>query len=79
MTMVRCDMTMTLDGYVSGPKAQHPPYLDEGFFRITSWITRLASWRERQGMAGGANDTDDAPTSSSSNQVKSSTRTTSPT
>ena len=60
MTLVRCDMTVSLDGYICGPTARRPPYLDEGFFRITSWLTRLASWRERQGMAGGVDDADDA-------------------
>jgi dihydrofolate reductase len=61
MTMVRCDMTMSLDGYICGPEAGQPTYLNEGFFRITSWLTELASLAaERLGMAGGVDDADDA-------------------
>jgi dihydrofolate reductase len=59
MTRVRCDMSVSVDGFICGPKAQEPPYLDDGFFRVTSWLTELATWRERQGMAGGADHEDD--------------------
>jgi dihydrofolate reductase len=59
MTEVRCDMSVSLDGYICGPKAKEPPYLDEGFFRVTSWLNDLATWREREGMTGGATNTDD--------------------
>ena len=59
MTRVRCDMSVSLDGYICGPKAKEPPYLDEGFFRVTSWLTDLAAWREREGMTGGVSNADD--------------------
>lgn len=39
MTTVRCDMTVSLDGFVCGTAARQPPYLDEGFFRIVRWLT----------------------------------------
>src|SRR5438552_311406 len=60
MTKVRSDMSVSLDGYVCGPKAKDPPYLDEGFFRVTSWATELATWRERRGRGSGTTDVDDA-------------------
>jgi dihydrofolate reductase len=40
MTVVRCDMTVSLDGFVCGIDAQRPPYLDDGFFRVTQWIVK---------------------------------------
>ncbi|RJO77153.1 dihydrofolate reductase [Nocardia panacis] len=53
-------MTLSLDGFVCGLRAQQPPYLDDGFFRITSWAVKRAAWRERAGMEGGLVDADDA-------------------
>jgi dihydrofolate reductase len=40
MTDVRVDMTISLDGFVCGLEAQKPPYLDDGFFRVTKWIVK---------------------------------------
>ena len=39
-TTVRCDMTVSLDGFVCGTAARRPPYLDDGFFRIGRWLTK---------------------------------------
>jgi dihydrofolate reductase len=39
-TTVRCDMTVSLDGFVCGTAARKPPYLDDGFFRIVRWLTK---------------------------------------
>ncbi|HEX4705023.1 MAG TPA: dihydrofolate reductase family protein [Pseudonocardiaceae bacterium] len=59
MTTVRCDMTTSLDGFVCGPAALGPPYVDDGFHRVTRWITEVFSWRERHGQAGGTKSADD--------------------
>jgi hypothetical protein len=59
MTTVRCDMSVSLDGFIGGPEAKEPPYPDDGFFRVTSWLYDLAAWRERQGMEGGVTTPDD--------------------
>lgn len=40
MTTVRCDMTVSLDGFVCGTAARRPPYLDDGFFRVVQWVTK---------------------------------------
>jgi hypothetical protein len=52
-------MSVSLDGFICGPEAKDQPYLDEGFFHVTSWVTGLATWREREGMEGGVSDADD--------------------
>jgi dihydrofolate reductase len=59
MTTVRCDMTTSLDGFVCGPAARRPPYVDDAFGRVTRWITEVAGWRERHGMTGGVKSADD--------------------
>ena len=35
--VVRCDMSVSIDGFVCGLEAQKPPYLDDRFFRLTDW------------------------------------------
>jgi dihydrofolate reductase len=35
--IVRCDMSLSIDGFVCGLQAQKPPYLDDRFFRVTDW------------------------------------------
>lgn len=39
-TTVRCDMTVSLDGFVCGTAARRPPFLDDGFFRVVRWLTK---------------------------------------
>ncbi|MFL6115998.1 MAG: dihydrofolate reductase family protein [Catenulispora sp.] len=34
---VRCDMSISIDGFVCGLEAQKPPFLDDRFFRVTGW------------------------------------------
>ncbi len=53
MTDVRSDMTISLDGFICGLEAQKPPYLDDGFFRITQWIVKHFAWQEQHGLEGG--------------------------
>lgn len=35
--IVRCDMSVSIDGFVCGLEAQKPPFLDDRFFRVTDW------------------------------------------
>lgn len=39
-TTVRCDMTVSLDGFICGTEARKPPFLDDGFFRVVRWLTK---------------------------------------
>ncbi|MEU8605512.1 dihydrofolate reductase family protein [Streptomyces parvulus] len=55
---VTADFAITLDGYVAGPNVSRDNPGGDGAERIFDWIHTLASWRERQGMAGGAENRD---------------------
>jgi dihydrofolate reductase len=53
MTIVISDMSISLDGFISGPK-----HLDEGFYRVQHWIGEALAWREQQGIEGGEENRD---------------------
>ena len=62
MTKVTAQMSVSLDGYYSGPRSLADPrdvaaFLDgpegPGFFRVTRWVIDAICWRQRQGYAGG--------------------------
>ena len=55
-------MSISLDGYYSGPVDNRDPkdmtgWMQgpeaPGFFRVTRWVVAAMGWRERQGHAGG--------------------------
>ncbi|GHH84429.1 deaminase reductase [Streptomyces sulfonofaciens] len=48
------DVSMSLDGFITGPDAgaEHP--LGVGGERLHQWVYGLASWRRRHGLPGGA-------------------------
>jgi hypothetical protein len=53
MAVVTADMSISLDGFISGPK-----HLDEGIYRVQRWIGEALAWREQQGIEGGEQDRD---------------------
>jgi len=53
MGKVTSDMSMSLDGFITGPNDGVALPLGEGGERLHEWIYGLASWRERHGLAGG--------------------------
>ncbi|HEX6237744.1 MAG TPA: dihydrofolate reductase family protein [Acidimicrobiales bacterium] len=62
MTQVTSQMSVSLDGFYAGPRhtgdagwMESPEAL--GFFRVTRWVINAHAWRERQGFAGGEQDT----------------------
>ncbi|WP_248909963.1 dihydrofolate reductase family protein [Halocatena marina] len=58
MGIVTVDVSMSLDGFIAGPNdSQENPIGDNGE-RIHEWVFDLASWRERQGLDGGASNRD---------------------
>lgn len=50
--IVRADMSISLDGFVCGLGALEPPYLDEGFHRVTEWAVKHFVWQEQHGLTG---------------------------
>jgi dihydrofolate reductase len=58
MAKVTADISMSLDGFITGPNddVEHP--LGEGGERLHRWVYELASWRERHGLAGGKTNRD---------------------
>ncbi|MBQ0904312.1 dihydrofolate reductase family protein [Micromonospora sp. U21] len=62
MTKVTAQLSVSMDGFYAGPQfAGEGDWMDSaesaGFFRVTRWVTEAMSWRERQGFAGGEQDT----------------------
>ena len=62
MTKVTAQMSVSLDGFYTGPWDTRDPkdmsgWMQgpeaPGFFRVTRWVVDAMSWRERQGFAGG--------------------------
>lgn len=58
MGKVTSDMSMSLDGFITGPNDSVEKPLGEGGERLHEWVYGLASWRERHGLAGGKADRD---------------------
>jgi dihydrofolate reductase len=48
MAMVTAQMSVSLDGFFSGPND-----IDAGFHRVTRWVIDTLAWRERLGFEGG--------------------------
>ena len=62
MTNVTAQMSVSLDGFYTGPRDTGRPkdmsgWMQgpeaPGFFRVTRWAVDAMAWRERQGFAGG--------------------------
>jgi dihydrofolate reductase len=48
MALVTAQMSVSLDGFFSGPED-----IDAGFHRVTRWVIDTIAWRERLGLEGG--------------------------
>jgi dihydrofolate reductase len=53
MTRLRCQISISLDGFVAGPNQSEESPLGEGGERLHDWVVELAAWREAHGMQGG--------------------------
>ena len=58
MSKVCADMTMSLDGFITGPNDSVEFPLGVGGERLHQWVYGLQSWRERHGSRGGARNID---------------------
>jgi dihydrofolate reductase len=54
MSKLRCDITMSLDGFVAGPNQSEENPLGERGESLHDWVVGLSSWRQAHGMEGGA-------------------------
>ena len=59
MSMVKLDISMSLDGFVAGPAPTLEEPLGKGGEQLHEWIVRLASWREAHGQTGGERNAED--------------------
>lgn len=53
MSKLRCDITISLDGFVAGPGQSEEHPLGIGGEQLHAWVVPLAAWREAHGMEGG--------------------------
>jgi len=59
MAKLRFGITMSLDGYVAGPRQSITHPLGEGADKLHDWAFAVRSFRALHGMEGGATGTDD--------------------
>jgi dihydrofolate reductase len=53
MTKLRCQISVSLDGFVAGPNQSEEHPLGEGGERLHEWVVALAAWRKPHGKEGG--------------------------
>ena len=53
MSKLRCDISISLDGFVAGPNQREESPLGEGGERLHDWVVPLAAWRESHDKEGG--------------------------
>ena len=53
MSRLRLRISMSLDGFVAGPRQSIDEPLGIGGMRLHDWVFPLASWRSAHGMDGG--------------------------
>jgi dihydrofolate reductase len=58
MGNVQVDITMSLDGFIAGPKDGPQLPLGEGGERLHEWVYDLATWRKAHGLEGGMTNRD---------------------
>jgi dihydrofolate reductase len=58
MSPVTCQISISLDGFVAGPRQSLENPIGEGGMRLHEWVFETASWRELHGETGGARTVD---------------------
>jgi dihydrofolate reductase len=53
MSKLRCDISVSLDGFVAGANQSEENPLGEGGERLHDWVVGLAAWRQAHGYEGG--------------------------
>ncbi|RKN41150.1 dihydrofolate reductase [Micromonospora endolithica] len=58
MSTVRCQISMSLDGFVAGPEQSLAHPVGRGGLRLHEWMFAADRWREQHGLAGGERGVD---------------------
>jgi dihydrofolate reductase len=58
MSKVRCQISISVDGFVAGPNQTHDNPLGVGGERLHEWAFTTAAWREHHGLDGGERNAD---------------------
>jgi dihydrofolate reductase len=58
MSSVRCQISVSLDGFVAGPDPSPDDPLGKGGERLHEWAIGTQSWREQHGLEGGERSAD---------------------
>jgi dihydrofolate reductase len=53
MAKLRCQISISLDGFIAGPNPSEDDPLGEGGMQLHQWAFKLAAWREPHGQEGG--------------------------
>jgi dihydrofolate reductase len=56
MSKVKCQISVSLDGYIAGPGQSEQNPLGEGGEDLHEWVFKLAAWRDPHGREGGEED-----------------------
>jgi dihydrofolate reductase len=59
MSKVFAEISMSIDGFIAGPKPTLQDPLGQGGEQLHEWIFKLKSWREPHGKSGGETGPDD--------------------
>jgi len=60
MSLVTCQISVSLDGFVAGPHQSMEDPLGVGGMRLHEWAFATAAWREQHGLEGGERTADSA-------------------
>src|SRR3954470_8838569 len=58
MSLVTCQISISLDGFVAGPNQSVDNPIGEGGLRLHEWAFATDSWRAQQGLEGGQRNAD---------------------
>jgi dihydrofolate reductase len=58
MSRVRCQISISLDGFVAGPNQSLDNPIGEGGMRLHEWVFATDSWRAQHGLSGGEHNAD---------------------
>jgi dihydrofolate reductase len=53
MSKVKCQISISADGYLAGPNQSEEHPLGEGGMALHEWVFKLAAWRQPHGREGG--------------------------